>query len=131
MSTVETALSAEVTGPMFDGSALKTFDRLEDELVETVADAGVTEVKSMLEGTLRKPTGFYVSQLQTERKQSDRLVTDGGVVYGPWLAGVSSRNRTSRFKGYTHWRRSAQRLENHIDRITGPIVSRRVQEMNA
>jgi hypothetical protein len=36
---------------------------------------------------------------------------DSGVVYGPWLEGVGRRNKVSRFKGYSSFRKSLQDLE--------------------
>ncbi len=119
------------TGPMFDGRAVVALDRMETDITKTVADQGVTDVKQLLDSVLQNPTGFYVSRIQTERRTRDRiLVTDGGVVYGPWLAGVSSRNKTSRFRGYQHWRRATQRLNRNARRITQPVVTRRVGQMN-
>ncbi len=124
-------VTVTTTGPLFDGRAVRALDRLADDATEVVADQGVTDVKQFLDSVLRNPTGFYQSRIQTERKTADRsLVTDGGVVYGPWLAGVSSRNKTSRFKGYQHWRRVAQQLQRNVVRITKPVVRRRVGQMN-
>ncbi len=91
-------VTVTTTGPMFDGRAVRAINRLGADAVEVVADQGVTDVKQFLDSVLQNPTGFYVSRIQTERKTDDhRLVTDGGwpVLYGPWLAGGSSRNATS------------------------------------
>ena len=118
-------------GPMFDGRAVRALDRLADDATEQVADQGVTDVRQFLDSVLKNPTGFYQSRIQTDRKTRDRsVVTDSQVVYGPWLAGVGSRNKTSRFKGYAHWRRVAQQLQRNVVRITRPVVRRRVRQMN-
>ena len=122
-------ISAITRGPLFDGKAAGILDRLESDLTETVAGKTVTEVTQRLGENLKNPTGYYVSRLQTERAGEDRLVTDGGVVYGPWLAGVSSRNQTSRFKGYTHWRRAAQSAQGKVDTWTRTVVDRRLREL--
>ncbi len=119
------------TGPVFDGRAIIAADRMETDITKTVAEQGVTDVQQLLDTVLRNPTGFYRSQIQTERRTNDQyLVTDGQVVYGPWLAGVSSRNKTSAFRGYQHWRRATQRLNRNVKRITQPVVTRRVGQMN-
>jgi hypothetical protein len=39
------------------------------------------------------------------------------VVYGPWLEGTSERNRSTRFKGYRLWRKTAQRLQDDAPKI--------------
>lgn len=126
MSDVEVT----TTGPIFDGSAPMILDRLDAELTEATAQVGVLEVQAALADVLVDPTGYYSSQIQVERRVDNFAVTDGGVVYGPWLAGVSSRNQTSRFKGYAHWRRAAQRTEAKVDAIAAPIVDLRTREMN-
>ena len=124
-------VTVTTTGPMFDGRAVVALDRMEADMTRKLADQGVTDVRQLLGSVLRNPTGFYQSRIQTERKTDDRyLVTDSQVVYGPWLAGVGSRNKTSRFKGYAHWRRVAQQLQRNVVRITRPVVRRRIREMN-
>ena len=125
MTTVTT------TGPLFDGRAARALDKLADDMTDEVADQGVTDVKQFLDSVLKNPTGFYQSRLQVEQKtRTLALVTDSQVVYGPWLAGVGSRNAASSFKGYSHWRRVAQQLQRNVTRITKPVVRRRVREMN-
>ena len=119
------------TGPVFDGRAARAMDKLETDLTRDVATRGVVEVRQALDSVLQNPTGFYQSRIQVDKKTKDRaLVTDGGVVYGPWLAGVSSRNATTQFRGYTHWRRATQQLTRNARRITQSSVTRRVREMN-
>ncbi len=119
------------TGPLFDGRALRALSRLEEDLTEVVAEQGEVDVVQFLDSALRNPTGFYQSRIRTDRIAKDRQeVSDGGVVYGPWLEGVSSRNRASTFKGYAHFRRVAQKLERNVTRITAPVTRRRVGQMN-
>ena len=123
--------TVKATGPLFDGRALIALDRLEGDLTKTVADQGVTDVRVFLDSALQNPTGFYQSRIQTDRKAKDRYeVSDGGVVYGPWLEGESSRNRATPFKGYAHFRRVAQGLGRKVTRTTQPVTSRRVRQMN-
>jgi hypothetical protein len=124
-------MTLTATGPLFDGRALKAVDRLEEDITKDVAERGIIEVRAALDAVLQNPTGAYRGQIQTSKVRKDRYeVTDGGVVYGPWLAGVGSRNATSRFKGYTHWRRATQRLERNAAKIAQPATRRRVREMN-
>ncbi len=79
---------------------------------------------------LRHPTGYYESQVRTEmRSDSEAFVTDGGVVYGPWLEGTGSRNETTRFKGYRTFRTIAQELDARATELVEPDVQRAVREM--
>ncbi len=119
------------TGPVFDGRAAVAMTNLEREATEKLAKEGVDEVRLQLDRVLINPTGFYKRQIRAQKKESSRQeVTDGGVVYGPWLAGVGSRNQTSRFKGYTHWRRATQKLQRDAVKIVQPVTTRQVRKMN-
>lgn len=114
------------TGPLFDGRLERAVAGAVDEAERQVAEAGVGEVRTALAAVLQHPTGHYQSVIQTERAVGDWAVTDGGIVYGPWLAGVSERNRSTRFKGYSHWRRAAQRLQARAPEITGHVIAERI-----
>ena len=56
-------------------------------------------------------------------------IDDNGVVYGPWLEGTSSRNQTTRFKGYGAFRMTAQWLEKQSDDVLKKNISKAVRRM--
>ena len=73
-------------------------------------------IRKRFKSLVQHPTGHYESRIDY------RVVTrnvgaaytelhDSGVIYGPWLEGISRRNRVSRFKGYASFRKSLQDLE--------------------
>ena len=125
MSTVK------ASGPITDGRALRAADRMLTTIVTDVAQDVENEVHAALGDVLKNPTGYYESQIRVSTATSgDRSVNDSGVVYGPWLAGVSSRNQTTRFKGYAHWRRATQRAQGKVVRTAQPGLRRGVKEMN-
>ena|SRR5258708_5090472 len=91
-------------GPIFDGRAeiaLDEFVRVSEELM---AHAAMDQVIERLNSVLQHPTGYYESQIAVEKRFDAYAVTDSGVVYGPWLEGTGSRNKTTRFKGYSTFR---------------------------
>ncbi len=119
------------TGPLFDGRAARAVVQLERDATKKLASEGVDEVRLQLDRVLVNPTGAYKSRIRPGRKDPSRYeVTDGGSVYGPWLAGVGSRNQTSRFKGYAHWRRATQKLQRNATKIVQPVTTRQVRKMN-
>lgn len=120
-----------VSGAVFDGRATRAVDDFLDDAKERIADQGVNEVRSQLGRVLQNPTGFYESRIVTDRQQDDRQITDSGVIYGPWLAGVGSRNATSSFKGYEHWRRATQELQGEADKLAQQVLPPRLAEMNS
>ena len=123
-------MTVRATGPLFDGRALRVADKMSDDINEATAQEASEQVDAALNVVLRNPTGFYQSRIRIRRARGSVVVDDSGVVYGPWLAGVSSRNQTTRFKGYAHWRQATQRTETRVTRIADPIVRRHVKAMN-
>ena len=56
-------------------------------------------------------TGHYRRNMSTHREGLMAFLSDNGMIYGSWLEGIGSRNATTRFKGYSMFRRAAQMLE--------------------
>lgn len=79
-------------------------------------------------GKGKASTGHYRRSIHGELSKDRARIHDSNVVYGPWLEGTSSRNQTTRFKGYSVFRRTrdwiSQRangiLERHIRRALRP-----------
>lgn len=107
MSDVE----INTSGPVFDGQAAAEVTAFLDEAKDDVAQQGFSNVMGNLNTSLRHPTGYYEGHIRVDRAGSDRVVNDSGVIYGPWLEGVGSRNApVTVFPGYFSFRRAAQEL---------------------
>jgi hypothetical protein len=119
-------MTATMSGPLFDGRLTAVVAGAVDQAEHDIADVGVNVVRNELANVLQHPTGHYQSEIQTERAVGDWAVTDGGIVYGPWLAGTSSRNQSTRFKGYSHWRRATQRLQQQAPGIAGHVIAQAI-----
>lgn len=124
------ATTVTVSGPLFDGGADGIIDRMCRDIEQAVADEGEQMVRAELPRVLQNPTGRYQSGITTEPAGAGIDVTDGGIIYGPWLEGVGSRNApTTRFAGYSTFRRTAQALDARAERIAEPIVARTVRSL--
>jgi len=101
-----------VTGPFFDGRDHAALDALCEEIAYEVGAEGRDIVRLNSDTSFKTQTPHYVLQLRnTDTGQFTREVNDSGVIYGPWLEGVGSRNfPRTRFKGYSMFRRAAQYL---------------------
>ena len=65
-----------------------------------------------------------------QRQADDLVVHDRGIIYGPWLEGVSHRNQTTRFKGYSSFRRATQEMQRHrAPQLAQQVVDRYVAEL--
>lgn len=124
-------MDVQTKGVIFNAAATKAqARRMIIEINEAIAQEGVKRIKHRLGQVLQNPTGYYESKIAVDRRQIYRGLTDGGVVYGGWLEGVSSRNRTTRFKGYRTFRTIKQELNNDKLKIAEPLVRQFVKRMS-
>lgn len=104
-------------GPILEGRGPGIVQRHLPGMEQDIAQEGVNLVRARLHSVLRHPTGYYESRIVTDQSVGTTAVTDSGVVYGPWLEGVGSRNDQTRFKGYATFRRTVQDLDAQSERI--------------
>jgi hypothetical protein len=107
-------IAVKTSGPLFDGRAGREISAFLDEAKEQVGAQALAEVHLILDREIRHPTPYYETQIISERQGNDRVVHDRGIVYGPWLEGTSSRNRTTRFKGYAAFRRASAEVAGRV-----------------
>lgn len=111
-----------ITGPLFDGRAAREFAAYADEAREQISEFAEEHVLGLMGVAFRHPTGYYESNVKTERAGDVARVHDSGIVYGPWLEGVGSRNSpVTRFPGYFHWRRTKALLV-----LRAPVMAERL-----
>lgn len=105
-------ITIEVTrqGPLFTGEAAVQVALFLDEAKREVAAQGLADVHQVLNENIKFPTPYYETQIISQRMATDQVVHDRGIVYGPWLEGVSTRNQTTRFKGYHAFRNAKNNL---------------------
>lgn len=122
MFEVNTTKHGAVFSP---GQVHQAVDAWLDTATHDVANEGATRVRAQLDHVLKHQTGFYVSHVVAQ----SNVVSDSEVVYGPWLEGTGSANKTTRFKGYATFRKVAQKLRtdaNEIASRTLPDLVRRL-----
>lgn len=122
-------MTVTMTGPLFDGRAEPLVEHFLTDTEEDIAQEGENRVHARLGQVLRHPTGHYESRVQTDRSVGDISITDSGIVYGPWLEGVSRRNQTTSFKGYHTFRIVGQQLDADAGRMLQQRMPRLIQEL--
>lgn len=106
-------------GPVFDGTAGKIVKKQLAAMKQALGAELVLQVQRRLDTVLVNPTGYYRSQIDWLINQGNGavIVHDRGVVYGPWLEGTGSRNRTTRFKGYHTFRKIFEQTQDDVQRV--------------
>ena len=126
--------SVEMTanGPVFDGTAKQTIKKNLAATKKALGDDIVAQIQQRLDGVLVNPTGHYRSQIDYSILQgSGALVAhDRGGVYGPWLEGTGSRNRTTRFKGYATFRKTLQQVQADVNKVAAEHIRVTVKELS-
>lgn len=111
-----------VQGPVQRGQWRRRMERATAQGMENaereLLQAGHDDVRSTLNRVLRKQTPYYRTRIAIR----DNRITDSGVIYGPWLEGVGSRNKTTRFKGYFTFRKVTSRLQQKKGYVTDRAI---------
>jgi hypothetical protein len=127
------AFSVEVNarGPLFEaGRAQHVVDQALDEAKWDVGSQGLANWHQFLDASIRHPTPYYETQITVQRVATEVVVHDRGVVYGPWLEGVGSRNApVTRFPGYHALRRAHQQLQRQAGPLVQRVFDRRLEEL--
>lgn len=96
--------------------------------LEELADYTRHEVLMQLDRVLVNPTGYYESRVTKKRVSPGRYsINDGGVIYGPWLEGIGSRNSpVTTFAGYHTFRIVRNRMAAKSAKIAEAAVRRQM-----
>ena len=140
---MEISTKVELTGPLFKGTAPQLLRQITHDAVKELTEAGESFLllrlrprssgvyKTAQEAGKDKSTGNYRRNIQSAVKNLSGELSDGGVVYGPWLEGVSSRNRSTRFKGYFSFRKAKQLIDKMSDTTVRKHLNKFTRRMNA
>lgn len=112
--TFKVTVDADVKGPLADGTADQALQEWARNTAKAIADEGADMLRQFpMDKTGRARGGFqaniHVLQNGPEARIPAPMIR--GVTWGPWLEGTSSRNESTRFKGYHLFRKTRQALQ--------------------
>lgn len=122
----------DVRGPMFDGRDVPIMNRFFTDAKKLVTDAGETELRKRAWKRPQHPTGSFAGAITTKdfAKGKTIMADYPQVLYGPWLEGTSSRNSSTRFKGYKLFRLTRNWLRKNLTAIIQARLDQAVAELN-
>lgn len=120
-------VTIHASGALFDGRAPRVVAQALEDAKRDVASQGLANWHHNLDGSLRHPTPYYETQITVQSLHGNQVVHDRGIVYGPWLEGVGSRNKTTRFKGYFALRRAFQQLLGQAPQLAERAIRRALE----
>jgi len=131
MPTLRLNVDIKQKGTIFSASATQAAAaRMVVSINDALAQEALQRIMQRLGQVLQHPTGYYESKVVVDRRQTYRGVSDSGVIYGGWLEGVGSRNKLTRFKGYSTFRIVKQSMQKDKAKLAQPLVNAFIAEMN-
>jgi len=122
---------AEFRGPFFTTDPTRIVQTHLEQMRLVVADTAEVGVRTHLSQHQRVQTGFNVGHVKNSNISADvTQVKNTNAVYGPWIEGTGSRNKTTRFKGYRTFRIIGQEMRQRTPSLIAPHVKHMVSELN-
>lgn len=112
-------MRVRIGGPLLlGGIAEQEVLDFNDDLLYEAGSLATDSVHSTLERRIQVPTPYYEAHIQLYRESPDvAAVWDSGIVYGPWLEGISPRNERLKWPGYKAFQLARIRLERDLPGI--------------
>jgi hypothetical protein len=129
---MEVIASVSATGPLADGMAETAVREWLAATVGAIADEGVRMLRDFPMDKTGRATGAFAANLHVMRRGLDAVIPGpmiSGVTWGPWLEGVSKRNRSTRFRGYHLFRQTRDRLQEKAPGIAEEELAKYIDAM--
>lgn len=128
----EEFITVKTRGDVFNGRARLIISSRVQESARAVAEYAEEKIHERLQEVLVNPTGAYEARINVRGvNQYAYAVNDDDCVYGPWLEGTGSRNYpTTRFRGYSTFRRVSEELQGAAVMIAEEEIHKAVTQIN-
>lgn len=124
-------LEVDTNGPFFTGAYQKELMQALDDAKKDVAELGMNRIEDRVSARSKNSRGGYAGSLRTEivKPFNDQRIhlAYPAVVYGPWIEGTSSRNNTTRFRGYKVFRLT----KNWLRKQATPLMQEKIDDFVA
>lgn len=135
-SRINVSTQVRVRGPMFDGRDGPIMRRFFDDAKKKVTTAGEARIRERVSARARHPTGkpggHFVAGIVTKDFKQGRTITAEypQILRAPWLEGTSTRNASTRFKGFRMFRLTRAWLKKNVGPLVQDLFNAAVDELN-
>jgi hypothetical protein len=132
--TVETQVN--VRGPLFEGRDKPIMRKFNEDAKQLVAKAGEQQIRERVTRRAKhpsgKPGGHFAAAIVTKDYKKGRTITAEypQILRGPWLEGSSTRNASTRFKGWRMFRLTRTWLRRNYMKLIQDLLDKAVAELN-
>lgn len=132
-SLINVTSDVDFHGPLLKGTGEPILREFNRKAKEVVTRTGEEEVRRRLGRRVKHPTGSFSRSIMTKDYKQGRTITADypQILYGPWLEGTSTRNASTRFKGYRMFRQTRAWLRKNVDHLVQHLLDEAVRKLNA
>jgi len=129
---IRVGTDVDIRGAFLEGRGVAVLREFSEAAEKLVSEAGEDQVRQRLGRRARHPTGSYARAVTTKDYAKGRTIIAEypQVLYGPWLEGVSTRNASTRFKGYRMYRQTRVWLRKNLSEILQDLFDDAVAKLN-
>jgi hypothetical protein len=112
-----------------DGPVIRKFF---EDAKQLVAKNGEEQVRLRVGRRAKHPTGSFAGAVHTKDFKKGRTIQADypQILYGPWLEGTSTRNTSTRFRGYSMFRLTRTWLRRNYMALIQDLLRGAVAELN-
>lgn len=121
--------TVHLSGPLFDGRTQQELQKVTREMEKQVAASFTQQWMGNMNSSFRTQTPYYMTQVTNQEMPGQHVIHDRGIIYGPWLEGVGSRNKSTRFKGYWSLKRAYETTMGRVQSLCEDIMRRHLGSM--
>lgn len=132
MGALVLKVEVDAGGPLLEGRAPHVIGTWQRETVRELADMGVTELRSFTMNKTGRARGNFQSSVRSYQDGAFARIPGPmieGFTWSPWLEGNSRRNRSTSFKGYRLFRKTAAKLQRAAKRVGEDVLARLIGEL--
>lgn len=126
---IKLEVDVAMRGVWIEGRAGPLVREFNEDAKKLVTTEGENQLRQRIPAKTKKSTGKFAGSISTHDFAKGRTIAPvyPQVLYGPWLEGTSTRNASTRFKGYRFFKLTRAWLKKNV----GPIVQDRFRELIA
>ena len=120
-------------GAFLEGRDTQIIRKFFDDAKKLISKTGEEEIKQRIGARAQHPTGDFAGAVITKDFKKGRTITAEypQILRGPWLEGTSTRNQSTRFKGYRLFRLTYRRLRKNVSQLVRGLFERAMSDLNA
>ncbi len=133
VTRIKAELSLDERGVFLEGRDGPIIRGFFEDAKQLVAKAGEDQIRERVGRRAKHPSGSFAGAVHTKDFKKGRTIQADypQILYGPWLEGVSTRNASTRFKGYRMFRLTRTWLRRNYMTLIQDLLTEAVAKLNA